>query len=151
ILGFMFAALSSFVQARSLGVVLLAGIPVQLRSGKMREPDVVFMRAEHAHRRKGKYWEGADLAMELVSPGGRERDLVTKREEHAQAGFPEYWLVDPERERVTVLILEGKAYRVHGEFRLGEEATSVTLPGFSVSVTELIASAAEAGQEESGE
>lgn len=33
----------------------------------------------------------------------------------------------------------GGAYRVHGEFKKGETATSLLLPGFAVSVTECFA------------
>ena len=34
-----------------------------------------------------------------------------------------------------MLVLEGSAYRVHGEFSLGATATSVLLPAFSADVT----------------
>ena len=88
-----------------------------------------------------EYWEGADLVMEVVSPGDedRRRDLKTKREEYAQAGIPEYWIIDPELERITVLTLEGQTYVVHGEFSRGEQATSKLLPGFAVDVTAALA------------
>ena len=110
---------------------------MRLWPGKFREPDVLFMHAEHADRMTDEYWEGADLVMEVVSPGDedRRRDLKTKREEYAQAGIPEYWIVDPELEQITVLTLDGQTYVVHGEFKRGEQATSKLLPGFGVDVT----------------
>ena len=58
---------------------------------------------------------------------------TTKREEYAQAGIPEYWIVDPELDQITVLTLDGQS--VHGEFKRGERATSKRLPGFGVDVT----------------
>lgn len=124
--------LIEFVAARNLGTVLFAGIPVRLWPGKFREPDVVFMRAEHADRMADEYWEGADLVMEVVS-GNRDLDLVTKRREYAQAGIPEYWIVDAQSETVAVLALRGGGYepRVHGR---GAVAASVALPGFEVAV-----------------
>jgi Uma2 family endonuclease len=67
----------------------------------------------------------------------RRRDLVTKRKEYARAGIPEYWIVDPREERVLVLRLEGKCYKIHGDFSKGQAASSVLLPGFSVDVNEL--------------
>ena len=56
--------------------------------------------------------------MEVVSDDeeDRQRDLETKRQEYAQAGVAEYWIVDPKTETVTVLTLDGAAYRLHGEF-----------------------------------
>jgi Uma2 family endonuclease len=113
---------------------------VQLWSGKYREPDIVFVRRERI-RELGKPTNGADLAMEVVSGDAddRMRDLVTKRQEYAQAKITEYWIVDPEEQRVTVLVLDGDTYREHGIFRPGEIATSVLLPGFTVDVTAVFA------------
>ncbi len=75
--------------------------------------------------------------MEVVSPDDPQRDTVTKRREYAQAGIPEYWIVDPREEQITVLTLDGQRYAVHGQFGMGETATSVLLDGFQVSVTEV--------------
>src|SRR5205085_3584726 len=138
---FLFQALLAFVEARRLGKALLPAHPVRLWARKFREPDVIFMLAEHADRRHGRYWEGADLVMEVVSPNpkDRERDLVTKRREYARAGIPEYWIVDPQEQRVLVLTLAGETYVVHGEFGPGEEAVSVLLPGLRVAVDEVFA------------
>jgi Uma2 family endonuclease len=74
--------------------------------------------------------------MEVVSDGeeNRKRDLETKREEYARAGIAEYWIVDPQEQRVMVLALDGASYRVHGVFDCGATATSVLLPGFAASV-----------------
>lgn len=145
ILAFLLEALVAFVRPRGLGIVLPSGLPVRLRPGKMREPDIVFLRKEHASRRRRQYWEGADLVMEIVSPDpkDRKRDYETKRREYARAGIAEYWIIDPEEKRVLVLTLEGNRYREHGDFRLGTVATSALLPGFEVSVTAIVASAEE--------
>ncbi|MCI0680895.1 MAG: Uma2 family endonuclease [Gemmataceae bacterium] len=85
--------------------------------------------------------EGADLVMEVVSEGeeSRQRDLVTKRDEYARAGIAEYWIVDPELHRITVLALDGNAYREHGVFGAGQTATSALLPGYSVTVDDAFA------------
>jgi Uma2 family endonuclease len=42
--------------------------------------------------------DGADLVLEVVSPGERERtaDLETKPVVYAKAGIPKYWIVDPQ-------------------------------------------------------
>src|SRR5438874_2002204 len=87
ILGFLYKALDAFVLAHGLGLVLLAGIPVRVETDRMREPDVVFMRAENAGRRRGRFWQGADLAIEIVSPDDPKRDWETKRDEYATAGI----------------------------------------------------------------
>ena len=61
---------------------------------------------------------GADLVIEVVSDQGRPRDLEIKRQEYAQAGIPEYWIVDPQLEQITVLALEGS--RLRGSRRVSQ-------------------------------
>ncbi len=133
---FLAQMLALFVNAGRLGKVLPAPLRVQLWPGKIREPDVVFMSAANAHRRSNRFWTGADLVMEVVSPDDPQRDTVIKRQEYAQAGILEYWIVDPREEQITVLTLAGDRYAVHGRFGIGETATSVLLDGFQLSVTQ---------------
>jgi Uma2 family endonuclease len=138
---YLYGLLLAFTRPRGLGTPLVAPLRVRLWPEKFREPDLVFMRAEHADRIGEDYWTGADLVMEVVSGGAedRRRDLVTKRREYARAGIPEYWIIDPQEKRITVLRLAGKRYLVHGAFAGGETATSPTLPGFAVEVSEAFA------------
>ena len=72
--------------------------------------------------------------MEVVSPDDPNRDWITKRTDYAEAGIPEYWIVDPSTETITVFELEGSAYTEHGTFGLGTEVTSPLLTGFAVDV-----------------
>ncbi len=114
---YLYELLNPFVRGHALGLVLPAPLPVHLWPGKYREPDLIYLRPERL-RKDPRYPEGADLAMEVVSDGeeDRRRDLVVKPQEYATAGIAEYWIVDPREQRVTVLTLEGQAYRVHGVF-----------------------------------
>lgn len=136
ILLYFYEALRLFIRTRQLGMVLTSGLRVRLRPGEIREPDVVFMRAENAARRGEDFWHGADLVMEVVSASApdRKRDLEEKRVAYAQAGIPEYWILDPEQQRVLVWRLEGEQYVTHGEFKPGEHAHSATLVGFTLNV-----------------
>jgi Uma2 family endonuclease len=137
IVAFLFEALLAWARPRDAGKVLFSALRVRLRPGKVREPDVVFMRKENDHRRGNEFWDGADLVMEVVSDDDRRRDLVIKRFEYAQAGIPEYWIIDPKNAEVTVLKLAGELYTEHGVFARGQQATSATLDGFTVDVTAL--------------
>jgi Uma2 family endonuclease len=137
---FLFQQLQALVPSRFPGVALLAPLPVRLGQGKFREPDIVYLKPGRIQdvRRPP---EGADLVMEVVSEGSenRKRDLETKRQEYAEAGIAEYWIVDPQEQTVTVLTLDGQTYREHGTFRPGQQATSVLLPGFVVTVADVFA------------
>lgn len=141
----MFRMLDAFVSATTAGLVLVAPLPVRLWPDKAREPDIVFLRPERS-RYRGRYPEGADLVVEVVSDdeADRVRDLVTKRHEYATAGIPEYWIIDPREQRVLVLVLEGATYSELGIFTRGQKASSRTLSGFAADVTTLL-DAAQAG------
>ena len=112
ILRFLFQILDAFVTVEGSARSSSPGREVRLWEGKFREPDIVFIRAEHGSRITEDYFDGADLVMEVVSDSAsdRHRDLVEKRAEYARAGIPEYWIVDPEEGRITVLTLEGTEY-----------------------------------------
>src|SRR5262249_55719115 len=147
ILAFYLATiLATFVNGRGLGLVLPAPLRVRLWRGNFREPDVVFMHKDNADRIGKKFWRGADLVMEVVSEGDedRRRDLKKNPKDYARAGIPEYWIVDPQEETITVLRLADKHYAVHGTFGKGTTATSHLLSGFSVDVTEAFAQQASA-------
>ena len=133
IVGFLYTVLLAFVQQTS-GVVRFAPLRLRLWPGKIREPDLMVLRDANDLRRQDAYWTGADLVVEVVSEDDPGRDLITKRLEYAQAGIPEYWIVDPRTERITVLHLEGDMYRIHGQFEPGAVATSATLPGLTMAV-----------------
>jgi Uma2 family endonuclease len=116
------------------GKIRFSPLRVRIRAHKFREPDLVLVLDAKDPRCQNRYWQGADLTLEVVSPDKPERDLVEKRGDYAEAGIPEYWIVNPEIETITVLRLEGTAYAEHGVFGRGAETASALLPGFAVSV-----------------
>jgi Uma2 family endonuclease len=135
IVDYLHTLLKAFVAAHATGLVLFAPLAVRLGPGLYREPDVVYLRPERISKLRGQP-EGADLVMEVLSEGmeNRQRDLEVKVKEYAAARIAEYWIVDPQEQRITVLTLDGSSYRVHGVFTPGMTATSVLLPGFAVAV-----------------
>lgn len=141
IVDFLHARLKAFLASWGKGgLAVFAPVPVRLRRNIIREPDVFFIAGENIGDLK-KPPTKIDLAMEVASPGqaNRERDYSEKRADYAAAGIAEYWIVDPEERRITVLALDGAAYREHGVFGPGTTATSVLLPGFAVPVDDCLA------------
>jgi Uma2 family endonuclease len=140
IVKFIFTLFDAFVMDLGIGRVYFAPLPVKLWTKQMREPDIVFL-ASHRIKDKRKPPKGADLAMEVVSPGAesRKRDLQEKRRIYAKAKIPEYWIVDPKTKTITVLTLSGKSYKVHGVYKPGDQAASKLLKGFNVAVSEVFA------------
>ena len=50
------------------------------------------------------------LVVEVVSPDSVSRDYRYKRSEYAALGIPEYWIVDPKENKVTLLLLKEGLY-----------------------------------------
>ena len=124
-------ALHTFVTARKLGEVCFGPLPVELWSGKIREPDLMFVSTAHASR-IGVYLGVPDLAVEILSPGSVYKDREVKRKEYAQAGVAEYWIIDPEARTVDI-------YEVGRHFAGTDVLTSELFPGFSIPLAELFA------------
>lgn len=133
ILGYLYRRLFALLELLG-GIVLFAPLRVQVRPGKYREPDLLLVLNAHDPRRQDEFWLGADLVIEIVSPDRPKRDTEEKPRDYAEAQIPEYWIVNPIDETITVLTLDGDAYAAHGVFRRGEAAASALLEGFAVQV-----------------
>ena len=140
IVKFLFGLLDALVTDLKIGEAHFAPLPIRLWSKQFREPDIVYL-ASHRVKDKHKPPRGADLVMEVVSPGAdaRKRDLKEKRRVYARARIAEYWIVDPMERTITVLTLSGKSYKVHGIFKEGSQATSKLLKGLKVAVSDVFA------------
>ncbi len=137
---YLHQAIDSVAKEHRLGEVVIAPFPVRLWKGKFREPDLVFVAAEHADRLGEDFADGADLVIEITSED-RRRDLETKRDEFERAGISEYWIVDTQERTVTVLKLADGHYVTHVEAGIGQSAASALLPQLSVPVTDVFAAA----------
>ena len=89
------------------------------------------------------------LGVEVISPGvrARERDYVDKRADYLAVGLLEYWIVDPDEKRVTVLVrrkVDGVAGWEERSFEGDVVIVSDLLPGFAGTVAELWADTGDA-------
>lgn len=137
IAAFFYKLLDAFVAGH--GLVLFAPYRLRIPSGRYREPDVLYLTPEQDARAAEAFTESAELVVEVVSPDDPNRDYVTKRRDYAEAGVPEYWIIDRAARVVLVLRLEGREYAEHGRFGPGQHAASRRLPGFAVSVDDVLA------------
>lgn len=94
---FLSTLLHTYCLATNAGVVRTA--PYAMRThldGSAREPDIIFITAEHQDRLGDQFLDGpADIAVEVVSNDSVRRDRQEKLAEYATGGVPEYWIIDP--------------------------------------------------------
>ena len=79
------------------------------------------------------------LAIEVVSPGTEqvERDYTDKAIEYQNTGIPEYWIVDPIEQKITVLVLKDGNY-TKTVFTEDEAIASRTFSQLRLTATEIL-------------
>jgi len=102
-------------------------------------PDAAFVRADRAPQgeaRKSFPRLAPDLVVEVLSPSDRTSEVVAKLEMYQEAGVPLIWLVDPDKETVTIIAACQPTRVVKpGDALDGGEV----LPDFTVPVAEIFA------------
>lgn len=132
-------SLMAFVRANGLGQVVAAPVDVILSPENVVQPDVLFIAKERLPLTEGPggLKLAPDLTVEILSPATAGRDQVLKRKLYGKYGVREYWIADPERSTLEVLIQAPTGLETWRVFPLGTEATSPLLPGFALSVNQL--------------
>lgn len=74
-----------------------------------------------------------DWVIEIVSPGNRPMDYFTKLFKYRTAGVREYWIVDPEKQMVTVYRFEKETME---QYSFGEDVPVGIYEKFSIKVQE---------------
>ena len=131
--------LRDHVRPRGLGVVLVSdtGFVLARRPDTVRGPDVAFVsraRREAAGDPVGAFPGAPDLAVEVVSPSNTRPALHAKIADYLAGGTRLVWLVDPERETVTVYrSLLSPRILCRGDDLDGEDV----IPGFHAAVADV--------------
>jgi Uma2 family endonuclease len=77
------------------------------------------------------------LVVEIVSPESVKRDYRFKRAEYASFGIPEYWIVDPIAQKVTVLLLVEGLYE-ETVYQDDELLQSQIFPALTLTVNQIL-------------
>ncbi len=93
------------------GQVFNAPIDVLLSPHDILQPDLLFLTAEQAELVTGRGIEGAPaLIIEILSPSTRRRDVLVKSQVYARCGVAEYWIVDPDVDRLEAFVIDDGRY-----------------------------------------
>lgn len=106
--------LRGWIAREGLGRLFIAPLDVVMAEDVALQPDALFIRADRAGEVVKRVIEGPpDLVIEVLTESSFRHDLLRKRRLYASHGVPEYWIVDPDQQSVTVLELTGEAYKDH--------------------------------------
>jgi Uma2 family endonuclease len=140
---FLVRLFEDFISRQKLDIEVFTGIGVRTGSNKARIPDVSVI--------DGEVWRNIPddasavvsvplmLAVEIVSPGAEQssRDYTDKAIEYQNTGIPEYWIVDPIEQKITVLVLDKGSY-TKTVFTSSETIASVTFSQLKLTATEIL-------------
>jgi len=133
LVGRLYLSLGSFLEDRpERGRVFLSPFDVVFSFHDVVEPDLVFVAPDQLDILTDKNIQGTPaLVIEILSPSTRKRDQQIKYRLYERTGVREYWLVDPERNTVTI-------YRraADGTF---PQAASLTVDGAEMLKSPLVA------------
>lgn len=132
-------ALSNFVRANNLGIVLAAetGFYIFQTPDTVRAPDSAFVGSDKLakHGITEKFFPDApDLTVEVVSPSDRKKDIEEKVKDYLSAGVKLVWIIYPQN-RIAAVYRQNNIVsilREDDEFD-GEEF----LPNFRLALSEL--------------
>jgi Uma2 family endonuclease len=133
-----------FISRQKIDIEVFAGIGVKTGANKARIPDVSII--------DGEVWRSIPddvsavvrvplmLTVEIVSPGAEQidRDYIEKAIEYRETGIPEYWIVDPIEQKITVLLLDKGSY-IKTIFSGDETLSSSTFPQLKVTASQILA------------
>ena len=129
VFGFPFPLMRIFGIRTKQAKVLGSMATVHLGGCRKVKPGIAAGRLERAHLITEEAIEGApDLVVEIVSESTRRYDFGEKQKVYEEAEVGENWLVDFEREQVTVFRRVGKRYR--SEMKTKGVLRSQVLKGF---------------------
>lgn len=118
-----------------------SGTGVRTKIKKSRLPDLIVMTPEQRQSIKGKsavLEVPPLLVVEVVSTESVKRDYKKKPLEYAAFKIPEYWVVDPIENKVTVLTLADNQYSAR-VFTGTQILVSLTFPGLVLTVEQILA------------
>lgn len=113
-----------------------------------RYPDLVVIREEHLIQTEKRLTITLDMlppqfVAEVVSPYKNQRDenyrrdYVEKVQQYQERAIPEYWIIDPQEQLVTVLVLNNGSYEKQ-EFRGNQQIVSQTFGDFKFTALQVI-------------
>lgn len=133
IAGKLFNTISNYIQSnKGAWEPFIAPFAVFLSENDINyvEPDISVICDKNKLTDRG--CNGApDWIIEIVSPSSRRMDYFTKLFKYRTAGVREYWIVDPEKERVTVYNFEKETT---DEYSLNMSVPVGIYEGFSITV-----------------
>jgi Uma2 family endonuclease len=141
ILGNLHLLIASWLEDHPIGRVFLSLLDVVMSDFDVVEPDLLYLsNARAAETLTELHVRGVpELVVEIASPGTRRRDDGIKRRLYERAGVTEYWIVDPDVDRIRVHLRDGEMFgrAIELSREHGDALNTLLLPGLEMPLTRI--------------
>jgi Uma2 family endonuclease len=128
--------IGGWLERNPIGQLFHAPFDVVFSNFDVVEPDLLYMsNARAAEVLTAKHVRGVpELVVEIGSPRTRKRDETVKRRLYERAGVSEYWVVDPEIDRIRVYRRQAEGFGRVEELSAdaGDILVTPLLPGLEI-------------------
>jgi Uma2 family endonuclease len=101
------------IELAGLGIVFNAPVDVQLTEHDIVQPDLVVILADRTRMITPTKVNGVpDLIIEILSLSNAAHDTALKKQLYERTGVAEYWIADPDNQRLERYRLVAGAYRL---------------------------------------
>ena len=141
IVGTLHLIIASWLEGNPIGRVFLSPVDVVMTNVDIVVPDLLYVcNARAASTLTELHVRGVpELVVEVASPGTRKRDDGIKRRLYERQGVTEYWIVDPEVDRIRIYRQEGDVFgrAIELSREHGDVLTTSLLPGLELPLTRI--------------
>ena len=132
--------IQNYLEAHPIGELFAAPFDALLSEFDIVVPDLLYLSNERAGFLTSKNLQGPpDLMIEILSPSTRSRDMQLKRDLYERVGVREYWVVDPEQDRVEIYRRTADSFGEPIFVARAEKLTTPLLPDFELPLNRVLA------------
>jgi len=130
--------LENFLRQSKIGKIFCAPTDIKFSETEVVQPDIFFISKERFYIiTENNINDAPDLIIEILSPSTAYYDLLEKKELYEQFGVKEYWIVDPNKHRVDVFLIEDNQYKLNQRVIMEGSVKSSVIKGFEISVEDI--------------
>ncbi len=126
------------LRKNNTGKIYYSPLDVIFEEGINRlQPDLVFVKNENMDIVQDWIRGVPDMVCEIVSDGSYSMDIATKKDIYERYKVPEYWIVIPKTETVTILTIENGQYKIFSFSKGQGVVRSKVIEGLEINISDI--------------
>ena len=132
----LFVLFYNYVKKNKSGRTFYAPCDIIFSDINVVQPDLIYLSKEKYQILTDSNIQGApDLIIEILSPSNKENDRIFKKHMYEKFGVKEYWVVDPENEKLEIWELKNNKYQLAIKAGNNQVVESPSLKGLRVNLS----------------